>query len=210
MQNDVVVVVRSRADVAMSACLELNGPVVIEHMGDISRPDVVGRVEAARLGLCDSATVEHVMHHEQVSTGRHGGEESVFGGVRGSTQQRRVLDGNEVEDPVAERRLEQTRVNPFDVDARTTGSGAGSIERNLGDVQSAHLPILAGQSECVSPFAAADVERPAQRQAFELCDQRGVGLTTPDLPGPGVALVPCRGRERLNRFTPDNRRAAEV
>jgi len=132
MQNDVVVVVRSRADVAMSACLELNGPVVIEHMGDISRPDVVGRVEAARLGLCDSATVEHVMHHEQVSTGRHGGEESVFGGVRGSTQQRRVLDGNEVEDPVAERRLEQTRVNPFDVDARTTGSGAGSIERNLG------------------------------------------------------------------------------
>jgi hypothetical protein len=45
MQNDVVVVVRSRADVARSACLELNGPVVIEHMGDISRPDVVGRVE---------------------------------------------------------------------------------------------------------------------------------------------------------------------
>jgi hypothetical protein len=50
-------------------------------------------------------------------------------------------------------------VNPFDVDARTTGSGAGSIERNLGDVQSAHLPILAGQSDGVSPFAAADVER---------------------------------------------------
>lgn len=105
------------------------------------------------------------MHHEQLSTGRRGGEESVFGGVRGSTQQRRVLDGNEIEDPVAERRLEQTRVNPFDVDARTTGSGAGSIERNLGDVQSAHLPILAGQSDCVSPFAAADVERPARRHA---------------------------------------------
>jgi hypothetical protein len=109
------------------------------------------------------------MHHEQLSTGRRGGEESVFGGVRGSTQQRRVLDGNEIEDPVAERRLEQTRVNPFDVDvdvdARTTGSGAGSIERNLGDVQSAHLPILAGQSDCVSPFAVADVERPARRHA---------------------------------------------
>jgi hypothetical protein len=87
MQNDVVIVVRSRADVARSACLELNGPVVIEHPGDISRPDVVGRVEAARLGLCDPAIVEHVMHHEQVSTGRHGGEESVFAvfeGVRSS------------------------------------------------------------------------------------------------------------------------------
>jgi hypothetical protein len=89
MQNDVVVVVRSRADVARSACLELNEPVVIEHLGDISRPDVVGRVEAARLGLRDPAIVEHVMHREQLSTRRHGGEESVFGGVGGSTQQRR-------------------------------------------------------------------------------------------------------------------------
>jgi hypothetical protein len=140
MQNDVVVVVRSRADVARSACLELNEPVVIEHLGDISRPDVIGRVEAARLGLRDPAIVEHVMHHEQLSTGRHGGEESVFGGVGGSTQQRRVLDGNEVEDPAAKRRLEQTRVNLFNIDAGTTGRGTGSLERNLGDVQSIHSP----------------------------------------------------------------------
>lgn len=139
------------------------------------------------------------MHHEQLSTGRRGGEESVFGGVRGSTQQRRVLDGNEIEDPVAERRLEQTRVNPFDVDvdvdARTTGSGAGSIERNLGDVQSAHLPILAGQSDCVSPFAAADVERPARRHAS--------AAQLPHISSVMILLSDRQGRTVDRQFVPD-------
>jgi len=72
---------------------------------------------------------------------------------------------------------------------------------DAGDLQRGHVPAPTGEPHGVRTLAAADVEHPARCEALDLGDEGAVGPAAPQLPLPGVPLVPLEIPEKSAALT---------
>jgi len=194
--------------------VHLDREFVAQQPGKVVRIDIVGWVDAMRLHVLAVLIAEIVVDGQEQPARAHRVEQRPHSGLAGGLGQRRILHRQQVERPGRERCAQGIPADPLDDGVGPFGCLPRPDHCHLGDLDCGDRPATARQPDRVSALAAADVERPARREADDFGDEppirasappRTIALAVPRVPFGGLrrragpllaALVPIHASQR--------------